>query len=136
VYDLIGGRAAWTVLGLPTEGAVGDRGRISSLVRVARTMPIGSRVREIIAVGAGPDEMIAVVDKRGVLLGAVDSAAGALPPDTPVERIMMPAPSTMRPDVRVDEVVQRLRKDRLERIFVTAVNGTLFGVASLKELDG
>ena len=29
VHDLIGGRAAWTAMGFPTEGAVGDRRRIS-----------------------------------------------------------------------------------------------------------
>jgi Mg/Co/Ni transporter MgtE len=135
VYDLIGGRASWTVLGLPTEGAVGDRGRISSVVRLSPTVPIDSTVREIVALGSAPGETIAVVDERGVLLGAVDAGAVALPPDTPIERIMMPAPSTIRPDLRVDEVVQRLRKDQLESIFVTAINGTLFGVASLKELD-
>src|SRR4029453_11119630 len=30
VHDLIGGRAAWTALGLPTEGTTGDRHRISA----------------------------------------------------------------------------------------------------------
>ena len=114
---------------------MGDRGRISSVVRKAASVPIGATVRAIAALGSCGDETIAVVDEQGVLLGAVDAGVVALPSDTPVERIMMPAPSTIRPDLRIDEVVERLRKDRLESVFVTAVNGTLFGVASLKELD-
>lgn len=122
------------MLGLPTEGSVGDRARISSVLRRAATVPIGATVGAIIALGS-LDETIAVVDEHGVLLGAVDGAAVALPPETPVDRIMMPAPSTIRPDLRIDEVVRRLHEDHLERVFVTAVNGTLFGVASLKELD-
>ena len=32
VSDVIGGRAAWTVLGLPTEGQIGDRRRVSAFV--------------------------------------------------------------------------------------------------------
>ena len=134
VYDLIGGRASWTVLGLPTEGTVGDRRRISSVIRPAPSVTVDSTVRAIVALDPATDDTIAVVDDHGVLLGAIDSGAVTLPPDTPVERIMMPAPSTIRPDLRIDEVVTRLRKDHLRQIFVTAINGTLFGVAALEEL--
>lgn len=122
------------MLGLPTEGAVGDRRRISSVVRPARAVSIGATVHDVVALDPDDGETIAIVDDHNTLLGAVHPGAGALPPDTPVERIMMPAPSTIRPDLRIDEVVARLRKDRLDRIFVTAINGNLFGVAVLKDL--
>jgi Mg/Co/Ni transporter MgtE len=135
VYDLIGGRASWTVLGLPTEGSVADRDRISSVVRRPPTVSIGATVRAIVALGPPSDDTIAVVDENGVLLGALDSGVVELPLDTAVERIMMPAPSTIRPDLRIDEVVKRLHNDHLDHIFVTAVNGTLFGIATLEELD-
>jgi Mg/Co/Ni transporter MgtE len=81
-----------------------------------------------------PSEPVAVVDKSGVLLGSLQPEADELPPDTPVERAMTPAPSTIRPELRVDAVAQRLRKDRLDHIFVTAVNGTLFGIVALDDL--
>ena len=134
MYDLIGGRASWTVLGLPTEGAVGDRRRISSVVRPAASVTVDSTIRAIVALDPAVDDTIAVVDEHGVLVGAIDPGAVTLAPDTPVERIMMPAPSTIRPDLRIDEVVTRLHEDHLRQIFVTAVNGTLFGVALLEEL--
>jgi len=105
VHDLIGGRAAWTALGLPTEGEIGDRHRISHHVA-----------------------------KGGVLLGAIDPAAGSLPPETPVERVMVPAPGTIRPEMRIEEVVEQLRSDGLDHVFVTAVNGVLEGLVVTDEL--
>lgn len=69
VHDLIGGRAAWTVLGLPTEGHVADRRRIGRHLRTAPTVSIDSTIGDVRALDSdgGP---IAVVDADGVLLGA------------------------------------------------------------------
>jgi Mg/Co/Ni transporter MgtE len=134
VYDLIGGRASWTALGLPTEGVVGDRRRIAAFVKPAPSVAVDATVADLEECKVPIDHRVAVLDAGGVLLGAVDAEAAALPPDTPIERIMMPAPSTIRPDLRVEEVVRRLRDDHLDRVFVTAVNGTLFGVVELDEL--
>jgi Mg/Co/Ni transporter MgtE len=134
VYDLIGGRASWTALGLPTEGSVGDRRRIAAYVRPAATVMIGATVADVPRFDHGEAQPVAVTDETGVLLGALQPEAIGLPGDTPVERIMVPAPSTIRPELRVDEVARRLRADHLERIFVTAVNGTLFGVVALDDL--
>jgi Mg/Co/Ni transporter MgtE len=133
VHDLIGGRAAWTALGLPTEGEIGDRRRISHYVVDAPTVRVDATVgaaREL-----GPQRFpIAVVDEGGVLLGAVDPAAAALPADTPLEQTMVPAPGTIRPELRVDEVVEQLRADRLDHVFVTAVDGVLIGMVVTAEL--
>jgi Mg/Co/Ni transporter MgtE len=77
---------------------------------------------------SGPHRFpVAVVNDDGVLLGAVDPVATSLPPDTPVDRVMVPAPGTIRPELRVDEVVERLRRDTLAQVLVTAVNGVLMG---------
>ena len=134
MYDLIGGRASWTVLGLPTEGYVGDDRRIASVVKPAPAVPIDATVGDILALGEDVRDAIAVLGCDNVLLGAVHIEARLLPPDTPVERVMIPAPATIRPDLRIDEVVTRLRKDRLDRIFVTAVNGVLVGQVVLADL--
>ena len=134
MYDLIGGRASWTALGLPTEGYIGDSRRIASAVQPAASVPIGATVADVIALGEDIRHAVAVLGCEGVLVGAVNVAARSLPPDTRVERIMIPAPATIRPDLRIDEVVARLRKDGLEFIYVTAVNGTLLGSVVLDEL--
>jgi Mg/Co/Ni transporter MgtE len=133
VHDLIGGRAAWTALGLPTEGEVGDRRRIGGHTATAATVGIGETVSAVHALG--PRRFpIAVVDDHGVLLGALDPGVASLPADTPVERAMDPAPGTIRPEMRIEEVVEQLRSDGLDHVFVTAVNGVLIGMVVTGEL--
>jgi rhodanese-related sulfurtransferase len=124
VFDLVGGRATWTALGLPTEGAVADRRRISQYVESPTTVDVDGVVGDV----GGWEQPVAVVDRDGVLLGALDPAARDLPTDTPVGRAMIPAPGTIRPELRVEEVAQRLKDDALDHIFVTAVNGVLLGI--------
>jgi rhodanese-related sulfurtransferase len=124
VYDLIGGRAAWTTLGLPTDGTVGDRRRISHYVEPVVTVDAGAAIGDV----ADWPGSVAVVNTAGVLLGSLEAGAQGLPEDTPVTRAMVPAPGTIRPELRIDEVAARLRQDSLEQIFVTAVNGVLLGL--------
>jgi Mg/Co/Ni transporter MgtE len=77
---------------------------------------------------------VPVVSSDGVLIGTVDPAAAALPPDTAVERAMVPAPGTIRPELRVEEAAQRLDQDGLDHVLVTAVDGTLIGLVVTAEL--
>jgi CBS-domain-containing membrane protein len=67
-------------------------------------------------------------------LGSLDAIAAELPADTPVRRAMSPAPGTIRPELRVEEVAKRLHDDALDHIFVTAVNGTLLGIVVTERL--
>ncbi len=75
-----------------------------------------------------------MVDKDGVLLGSIDPSVASLPANTPVERVMVPGPGTIRPELRIEEVVEQLRSDGLDHVFVTAVNGVLVGVVVTEEL--
>jgi hypothetical protein len=111
-------------LGLPTEGSVGDRRRISHYVEPVVTVNADGVIGDVAEWGG----TVAVVNAGGVLLGALDGSAEALPMDTPVTRAMVPAPGTIRPELRIEEVAARLRDDSLEQIFVTAVNGVLLGL--------
>lgn len=125
--DLIGGRAAWTVLGLPTEGQVGDRRRVSQFVLEARTVGIDATIADVLAQGEW-SAPAAVVGPGGVLLGAMQPTAAALPGPTPVEQAMTSAPGTIRPDLRIDEVMSQLDEDHLDHIFVTTASGVLVGL--------
>ena len=133
MYDLIGGRASWTVLGLPTEGHIGDRRRISSVAQQAGSVSIDATIADVVALG-NLEHAVAVLSPSGVLLGALHVESCSLPPDTPVDRAMVSAPGTIRPDLRIDEVVQRLRKDKLDEVFVTTVSGVLVGLVVMSEL--
>ena len=129
----MGGRAAWTAQGLPTEGSVGDRGRISQYLANVATVGIGATIADVRELGKSRWP-VAVTSDDGILLGAVHPTAFDLPPSTPVERIMVPAPGTIRPELRISEAVEQLRRDGLDHVFVTAVNGALLGLAVTEDL--
>jgi rhodanese-related sulfurtransferase len=133
VNDLIGGRAAWTALGLPTEGEVGDRRRISHHLSPVASVPVDATIDSVAELGS-QQLPVALLDEHGILLGALDPAALGLPGDTRVEDAMVPAPGTIRPELRVDEVVAQLRRDGLEHVFVTSVDGVLLGRVVVEEL--
>jgi rhodanese-related sulfurtransferase len=133
VHDLIGGRAGWTALGLPTEGSVGDRDRISAHATEVPACAIDATLGDVSGLGEQRFP-VPVISGDGVLLGAVEPGAAAKPPTTPVADVMVPAPRTIRPEVRLDDAVDQLRRDRLDHVFVTAVNGVLIGRVVTDEL--
>jgi CBS domain-containing protein len=127
VSDLIGGRAAWTALGLPTEGQIGDRRRVSQYVLPAPHIGVDATIADATAV-AVDGRPVAVVSADGVLVGSIDAVALGLPGGTRVDEVMVTAPGTIRPELRVDEALQQLRDDGLEHVYVTAVSGVLVGL--------
>jgi len=121
-----GGRAAWTVLGLPTEGQIGDRRRVWKFVEPVATVDIAATIADVRAAAERPP--VVVINHGEVVLGLVEDTASRLPPDTPVERVMVPAPGTIRPDVRIDEALRQLRRDGLAYSLVTTTRGELVGI--------
>ena len=124
------------MLGLPTEGSVGDRRRISQFVVQPSTVPVEATIADIaditadVAADAAQAECpVAVLGENRVLLGALHPPARRLPPQTPVQRAMQPAPATIRPDLRIEDVVDQLEKDGLDHVFVTTASGVLVGLA-------
>ena len=133
VHDLIGGRAAWSALGLPTDGSVGDRRRISHFVQAVDTLPLAGTVADLLELGERRFPTPVVTDD-GVLMGAVYPTAAGLPADTALADVMVPAPGTIRPELRIEEVAEQLDRDGLDHVFVTAVDGTIIGLVVTSEL--
>jgi CBS-domain-containing membrane protein len=48
---------------------------------------------------------------------------------------MIPAPGTIRPEMRIDDVVKQLAEDGLDHVLVTAVDGSLVGRVVVDQLD-
>jgi CBS domain-containing protein len=130
---LVGGRAGWTAQGEPTEGQVGDRRRISQYLEPTASVDIDATIGDASRV-AGDAPSIAVVGPGDVLLGALARTALRLPEDTRVEDAMISAPSTIRPELRIDEVAEQLRNDGLDHVYVTRVDGTLLGLVITEKL--
>jgi CBS-domain-containing membrane protein len=130
---LEGGRAAWTVLGLPTEGQIGDARRVKHHIVETPTVSIDATVADVIELGPFP-YVAAVLADGGVVVGALEPTVVDLPRRTRVAEVMIPAPSTIRPDLRVDEVARRLADDGLDHILVTTADGVLVGLVTPKGL--
>ena len=97
------------------------------------TVEISATIGDLASLGP-IEHMAAVVGPDQVLLGAVSPTALRLPGETAVRQIMISAPGTMRPDLRIDEAAERLRKDHLDHSFVTTTSGVLLGMVITKEL--
>ncbi len=135
VYLLEGGRAAWTVLGLPTEGQVGDARRIGPRAVEVPTVAVDATVGDVIALGDIPYTVV-VLAGDDVVVGALRPTVRGLPPQTRVRDVMIPAPATIRPDLRVEEVARRFDKDGLDHLLVTTANGVLIGLVTMEDLGG
>ena len=118
---------------MPTEGQLAGSRRISSVVTPARSVSVSATICDVTALGA-IEYPVAVLGSGGVLLGALHPTALALPDNTPVERAMIPAPATIRPEMRIDDVAKQLQHDRLGQVFVTTVAGELIGLVVTGDL--
>jgi CBS domain-containing protein len=114
-------------LGLPTEGQIGDRRRVSQYVVPAPAVGIDATIGDVVRLDSG-GLPTAVLGAGGVLLGVLQPSALGLPTSTPVERVMITAPGTIRPDLRVDDAVRQLRADGLDHVYVTTASGVLVGL--------
>ena len=136
VYMLEGGRAAWTVLGLPTEGQIGDARRIGPRAVDVPSVPVDATVRDVVALGDIPYTVV-VLGPDDVVVGALRPAVSTrCPLGHRVRDIMIPAPATIRPDLRVEEVARRFAKDGLDHVLVSTVNGVLIGLVTMEVLGG
>jgi CBS domain-containing protein len=135
VYDYATGEADWFASGLPREG------RDASILRggdIARsdvpTCNLTDYVGDVRRLLQGTDRDIClVVNKERVVLGRVRAKALEAEPGTPVEQVMEAGPTTVRPDARLADVVERLRAKDTRSIVVTTSDGRLVGL--LKRVD-
>jgi len=121
--------------GLPAEGAATTAPEVGDVIRtVARftlddtTGTIARRLRE------SGEDWAALVDAGGVLLGRVrvEDLAG---PDTTAACVMQSGPSTYRPNVPLDELLDRMREKAFAKAFVTDPEGRLLGLITREDIE-
>ena len=86
-------------------------------------------------VEASPYGFALVVSEGGVILGRLRRSALDGDPEAPVESVMEPGPSTVRPDTAADELAERLRTRDLNTAVVSDPEGRLLGVVRRRELE-
>lgn len=137
VYDYVAGKKSWGSFGLPRAGtAVPDRsagdvahGDVPTCLLADRLADVRERVRS-----AGWDTCI-VVNEQRVVLGRLGRRAIAADSDESVEQAMTPGPSTVRPSIGADALLERVRARDLTSYLVTTPDGRLVGLVVRTELE-
>src|SRR6266571_5306767 len=130
VYDYVAGKKDWGSYGLPHEGTnVPERLAGDVAYQDVPTCTLADRladVRERVR-AAGWDTCI-VVNEQRVVLGRLGRKAIAGDTDESVEDAMTPGPSTVRPSIGSDALLERIHARKLSSLLVTTPDGRLVGL--------
>jgi CBS domain-containing protein len=137
VNDYVAGKKDWGSYGLAHEGAkvpersAGDVAHedVPTCGLDERLADVQERVR-----AAGWDTCI-VVNERRVVLGRLGRKAMGSAADVSVEEAMTPGPSTVRPSIGTEELLERIRERNLTSYVVTTPDGRLVGLVLRSELE-
>lgn len=94
-----------------------------------RLADVQQRVR-----AAGSDTCI-VVNEQRVVLGRLGRKALGSDADASAEAAMTPGPSTVRPSIGVEDLLERMRERNLTSYLVTTPDGRLVGLVRRSELE-
>lgn len=130
VYDYVAGKADWGSAGFPLEGASGSNMRAGAHVRADvptcrpedRLHMVCDRLEE-----SGWDTCF-VVDEDRIVLGRLGRRVIRARADVSAEEAMTPGPSTIRRSARLQDVVERMRRQKLTNLPVTTSDGRLVGL--------
>jgi Mg/Co/Ni transporter MgtE len=137
VHDYAPGKVDWLAHSLPVEGTDADRPTAGSLARhdavtCSLTDTAGGVLDRIAASRYG---FAVVLSPAGVLLGRIRrSTLEAATAADPLEPLVEPGPSTIRPHETVDELRQRLERSNVGTLIVTTPAGVLLGVVRREDV--
>jgi len=125
----------WFASGLPIEGKMAGP-RVGDLARLIATCGLADSlgtVRERLA-RAGKEVCI-VVDDKGVVLGRLAGDALSGDPGRSVEIAMHPGPSTFRPHVSLQEMLDYMKRHEMENALITTSDGRLVGLLNRRDVE-
>ena len=132
VYDYVPGKVDWIARGLPTEGEEADAPRVG---RLAHDDVATCRLEDPVEqVETSPYGFCLVLADDRTVLGRVRRSTLEQGANGTVEDVMEPGPSTVRYDLAVDELRDRLDKRELKTAIVTTPEGRLVGVVRRSDL--
>jgi Mg/Co/Ni transporter MgtE len=76
-----------------------------------------------------------VVNEQRVVLGRLGRRALAADTDESVEEAMTPGPSTVRPSIGVDALLERIRVRKLSSFLVTTPDGRLVSLVLREDIE-
>lgn len=130
VYDYIAGKADWGAAGLPLDGENDSTTRAAAHARTdVPTCRLDESLQAVRRrVSDTGWEICFIVDADGVVLGRLGRHALGRDDNLTITAVMTEAPSTVRPSARLDELVERMRRQSLSSLPVTTSDGRLVGL--------
>jgi len=130
VYDYVAGKADWGSAGLPLEGRNDSETRAGAHVRTdVPTCRLDDRLQNVCErLDQSGWDTCFVVDDQRVVLGRLGRRAIRGRGNVSAEEAMTPGPSTIRPSARLNEVVERMQRQKLNNLPVTTSDGRLVGL--------
>ena len=136
VYDFVEGKVAWLSRGLPTEGegphyaTVGEVASREHLV----TCRLGCKASDVDARAHDHGNYCIVLNEHDIVLGRLRHDVLAAHPDEPVEQLMEPGPTTVRPTEGAEALFARMVDRGVPAVLVTTKLGQIVGVAHRDDL--
>ncbi|MGH2748818.1 MAG: CBS domain-containing protein [Actinomycetota bacterium] len=138
VYDFVPGKIEWISNGLPMEGkgphyAVAGEVADRDAVLACR---LGDRVGDAAdQLDTVPHDYCVVLNDQDIVLGRLRKKNVQGPAEAPVENVMEPGPTTIRPREPAKGLLERMRKRNVPALIVTTSKGRLLGAATQEALE-
>jgi CBS domain-containing protein len=127
VYDYVAGKADWSARGLPMDGELaGYAAAIHAADTAAPTCLVSDSLARVKSMLESAPVCI-VTNGSGTVLGRIRQRDIDTAGDTAAD-IMEEGPSTFRPDVPLDELLERMRSRDVDDVVITDPDGRLMGI--------
>ncbi len=137
VYDYEAGKKDWLASALPSIGRAAGELDAAAMVRGKDiACHLGDNLGDVAKrVRAAGKDVCYVVNDRHVVLGRIRGRALDGDPNSLVEDVMRPGPSTIRPDTDLESVAETLRDGNVQSTLVTDPEGRLIGTVFLEDIE-
>jgi len=137
VFDYAAGKRDWFAAGLPMEGELAPVPKAGDILRHdIPTCDPTEAVEEVWErVRASGWKMCVVVNEAQVVLGRLRGGAWEAAPQTTVESVMENGPTTFRPDVTLEALIERMAERNVHSVLITNPEGVLLGALFKKDAE-
>ncbi|HZA25895.1 MAG TPA: CBS domain-containing protein [Dehalococcoidia bacterium] len=136
VYDYVAGKEDWVSAGFPTENYSSEHRVPVAADTVRRNVPTcreSDRLGSLRSRGVGGG--CVVLNGEDIVLGRISDSAHDHPDETPVEQVMDPGPTTIRPGTPLDEIAQRMKNAHVDNVLVSTAEGKFVGILYLEDAE-
>lgn len=129
VYDYAAGKEDWIAAALPSEGHALEHPRVKDAISDVPTCRLSDNCGEARAkLREGLRPAVVVTNDDGVVLGRLRKAALEGDPSLRVEDAMDIGPTTFRPSVDLQALIDRMHERKVGSVIVTNAGGQLLGM--------